>query len=100
MKPARTKSPPTDAQWVEAAELLKVLAHPQRLKMIRFLTTGRQRVGDIAEHCGLAQAVTSNHLRLLVRCGLLSSERDGHFAFYSVADPSLLAIMACLDSRL
>jgi DNA-binding transcriptional ArsR family regulator len=43
--------------------------------------------------------MASEHLRLMQRCGLLSSEKDGRRHFYSVTEPHLANIMACIESR-
>ena len=61
----------------QAAECLKTLAHPHRLRMVQMLLRGRYTVGNLAEACGIASHMASEHLRLMQRCGLLSCEKDG-----------------------
>jgi len=41
----------------------------------------------------------SDHLRLLQRCGFLTSERDGRRVYYQVAEPHLEQLMACIEGR-
>ena len=83
-----------------AAECLKALAHPHRLQIVQLLLSGKQlSVNEIAEHCGLNQPTTSDHLRLMQRCGFLQSKRDGRAVFYSVSEPHLEDIMTCIQSR-
>ena len=83
-----------------AAECLKALAHPHRLQIVQLLLTGKQlSVNEIAEHCELNQPTTSDHLRLMQRCGFLMSQRSGRTVYYSVAEPHLADIMNCLNSR-
>lgn len=83
----------------EAAECLKALAHPHRLRMVQMLLRGRYTVGELAEACGIASHMASEHLRLMQRCGFLSSEKDGRKAYYQVAEPHLASILACIEAR-
>lgn len=86
-------------KFSEAAECLKVLAHPGRLQIISFLKTQGRTVGEIAEHLGVQSHVTSEHLRLMHRCGFLNSERSGRSITYSIKEPHLLQILNCIEER-
>ena len=83
----------------QAAECLRVLAHPHRLRMIQMLLSGNYTVGELAESCDLPTAMSSEHLRLMQRCGLLDSEKDGRKVFYRVVEPHLKSIMTCIEER-
>jgi DNA-binding transcriptional ArsR family regulator len=83
----------------QAAECLKTVAHPHRLRMIQMLLRGRYTVGELAEACAIASHMASEHLRLMQRCGLLTAERDGRKAYYQIAEPHLANIMACVEAR-
>ena len=83
----------------QAAECLKTLAHPHRLRMIQLLLRGRYTVGELAEACGIPSHMASEHLRLMQRSGLLTSEKKGRKAYYQVAEPHLADIMACVEGR-
>ena len=100
---AKTKSkakPAGDpAAFAPAAECLKTLAHPVRLRMVQLLLHGRYTVGELAEDCGVPDNVASEHLRLMQRCGFFTSEREGRKVFYQVAESHLENIMACIESR-
>lgn len=88
------------ASLTKAAECLRILAHPGRLQIVQMLLTGKNySVNDIAETCELAQPVTSDHLRLMQRCGFLSSVRNGRTVYYSITEPHLKDIMACIQKR-
>ncbi len=97
----KAKSKPTgDPQaFSQAAECLKILAHPVRLRMVQLLLHGRYTVGELAEDCSVPDNVASEHLRLMQRCGFFTSERDGRRVFYQVAEPHLANIMQCVESR-
>ena len=83
----------------EAAECLKILAHPHRLRIVQMLLRGRYSVGELAESCGIPSHMASEHLRLMQRCGFLSSEKEGRKAFYEIAEPHLANIMQCVEAR-
>lgn len=82
-----------------AAECLRVLAHPHRLRMIQMMLAGQYTVGELAEACQLPTAMASEHLRLMQRCGFLSSEKEGRNVFYRVVDPHLKNLMKCVEER-
>lgn len=83
----------------QAAECLRVLAHPHRLRMIQMLLAGNYSVGELAEACELPTAMASEHLRLMQRCGFLNSEKDGRKVFYRVTEPHLKSILQCIEER-
>ena len=85
--------------FAQAAECLKTLAHPVRLRMVQLLLHGRYTVGELAEDCGVPDNVASEHLRLMQRCGFFTSQREGHRVYYQVAEPHLENIMNCIESR-
>ncbi len=83
----------------EAADCLKCLAHPGRLRIIDILRRGDYSVEEVARQAGLSQPATSAHLRLMQNKGLLSSRRLGRTVYYSVASPQVEAIFQCIRSR-
>lgn len=90
----------TDLKALEqAAECLKTLAHPHRLRMVQMLLRGRYTVGELAEACGIPSHMGSEHLRLMQHCGFLASERDGRKVFYRITEPHLAKILECIESR-
>lgn len=83
----------------EAAECLRILAHPVRLRIVQLLLRGRYTVGELAADCGVPDNVASEHVRLMQRCGLFQSEREGRKVFYEIAEPHLEDLMKCIDGR-
>jgi DNA-binding transcriptional ArsR family regulator len=83
----------------EAAECLRVLAHPHRLRMIQMLLRGDYTVGELAEACDLPTAMASEHLRLMQRCGFLSNEKISRKVYYRVVEPHLKSILKCIEDR-
>jgi ArsR family transcriptional regulator, zinc-responsive transcriptional repressor len=81
-----------------AAECLKALGHPLRLRIVEILQQGEFPVHEIAELCGLPPHQACEHLRLLKAHGLLSSHRRGRAVIYEIADPRLPRLMDCIRS--
>lgn len=79
-----------------AAEMLKVMGHPLRLRIAHFLETGEQIVGDIALAINASQSTTSQHLRAMRVRGLLDSRRDATNVYYSIARPEIYKIIQCI----
>jgi len=89
-------------EWMEldamadAAECLRTLAHPMRLRMVEMLLAGEYNVGEIAEACGIQNHIASEHLGKMKDRGLLNCERRSRAVYYSVAVPGLASIMQCI----
>lgn len=98
MKP-RKQTVKSKKAFAAAAECLKVLAHPARLRMVQLLLQDNYTVGELAADSGIASHMASEHLRLMQRCGFLTSRREGRKVFYEVAEPHLANIMSCVEDR-
>ncbi|MBX3417948.1 MAG: winged helix-turn-helix transcriptional regulator [Pirellulaceae bacterium] len=97
----KTKKPQMNpAAFAQAAECLKTLAHPVRLRIVNLLLAGdRYTVCDLAGLCEVSQPQMSDHLRLMQRCGFLASIREGREVYYEVAEPHLADLMNCISQR-
>jgi DNA-binding transcriptional ArsR family regulator len=83
----------------DAAECLRTLAHPHRLRMIQMLLQGQFTVGELAEACDLPSAMASDHLRLMQRTGFLDADKEGRKVYYRIAEPHLKNILKCVEER-
>ncbi len=83
----------------QAAECLKTLAHPHRLRMVHMLLRGRYTVGELAQACGIPSHMASEHLRLMQRCGFMICEKEGRKAYYKLTESHLANLMACIEAR-
>lgn len=82
------------------ADMLKLLAHAHRLKIVEILERrGGLPVFEIMQYLDLPQSATSQHLNAMKRAGLLASERRGKEVWYSIADPRSLTILDCIRSK-
>lgn len=83
----------------EAAECLRTLAHPHRLRMVQMLLAGEYTVGELAEACDIPSHMASEHLGLMKDRGLLRAERRGRCMYYQIAEPGLASILGCVEKR-
>lgn len=81
----------------EEAEILKVLGHPIRLKIVAGLCAQECNVKHIWECLGLPQATVSQHLALLKNKGVIEGKRDGVEVHYSVANALVKKIIEMLQ---
>ena len=82
-----------------AADCLKTLAHPHRLRITQMLLQGEFNVGELARACEIPSHMASEHLRLMSDRGLLHRERRGRFIYYRVKEEGIRDIMHCVESR-
>jgi ArsR family transcriptional regulator len=79
------------------AEVLKALAHPRRLLIMRRLDEGPCEVGALAAELGISQPNLSQHLAVLRTTGMVEAIRVGRDIRYQLADPEV--ITACTIMR-
>ncbi|NIY73862.1 winged helix-turn-helix transcriptional regulator [Marivivens donghaensis] len=77
----------------EAAEVLKVLANPSRLRILCALLPGERCVGELEEILGASQSYVSGQLARMRSEGLVSCDRDGRTIRYKLADPRISPIL-------
>lgn len=83
----------------EAAECLRTLAHPVRLRMVQLMLREELTVGELAEACSIPSHVASEHLRMMQHSGLLARRQDGRRIYYQVAEPTVERLMECIERR-
>ena len=79
-----------------AADILKTVAHPARLRIIDFLEAGEQPVAQICKRLSAAQPYISHHLSLMKAKGILSSRRNGSQVLYAVANKNVVEVIHCV----
>ena len=84
-------------EFDKEAEMLKVLGHPIRLKIVAGLCTQECNVKHIWECLGLPQATVSQHLALLKNKGIIVGTRDGVEVRYAVASPFVRRLMEIMN---
>jgi DNA-binding transcriptional ArsR family regulator len=83
----------------DAAEFLRVIAHPIRMRLIQLILQKTSTVGELARACGLSSAFVSSHLRLMQQHELLARARDGRQIYYYSIEPFLPCILEWLADQ-
>lgn len=81
------------------ADILKTVAHPIRLGIIRLLEIHpKLSVTDLCTSLESEQSLTSHHLKTMRLKGLLSAKREGRSMYYSLKERDVSLIIDCLDN--
>lgn len=84
-------------KYRDAAEFLKVLAHPVRLCIVKgLLENGSCNVSHMQGCLELPQSTISQHLQKLRAAGLVKGERNGLEISYSIADTRISSLIKAL----
>ena len=90
----------TAEQLGRMAQTLRLLAHPDRLRIVEaLLPPGGAPVHAVAEAIGLPPAATSQHLNPMRRIGLLKAARRGRSVWYRIADRRCAQLWRCLRNQ-
>ena len=88
-----------ETEYEEIAELLKVMAHPVRLCIIKgLIDKGECNVTHMQNCLNKPQSTVSQHLQKLRTAGIIESRRDGLEIYYRMINPKVKNIMSQLDS--
>ncbi|EOB2832834.1 metalloregulator ArsR/SmtB family transcription factor [Vibrio cholerae] len=82
----------------EVAELLRVMAHPERLMVLCQLTQSEMGVGQLQQGSTLSQSAFSQHLTLLRKHGIIQARKESQQVFYRLADSRITALIQSLQN--
>lgn len=88
------RAPPPSSCAIDAANLIKALAHEARMRILCNLIEGEKSVGELEGLLGLRQAAVSQQLARLREQGLVASRRDGRTRLYRVSDARAHAVVS------
>lgn len=80
----------------QRVELLKVIAHPVRIRILEELTKGVKCVSDLEEFLEISQPNISQHLAILRQYGVIDYYMDGRLRCYFLKDPIIPDILEIL----
>lgn len=81
----------------EATEILKVLAHPVRLCIVRgLIEKGKCNVSHMQDCLQTPQSTISQHLQKLRSAGIVSGSRNGVEIQYSICDERVKNIVTAI----
>ncbi|MFT6984845.1 MAG: DNA-binding transcriptional ArsR family regulator [Psychromonas sp.] len=81
----------------EVSELLKLMAHADRMVVLCLLSTGEMGVSELREHTNLSQSAFSQHLGVLRKNELVKIRKESQQIFYSLADGRVSLLLAALQ---
>ncbi|MDM7853906.1 ArsR/SmtB family transcription factor [Cellulomonas alba] len=90
-----------DAQSL--ARTLKALADPTRLRLLSLIAAhegGEACVCDLTEPVGLSQPTVSHHLKQLAEAGLVTREKRGVWAYFTIVPGAVEAVTNHLGRHL
>ena len=86
----------------DLARILKAIADPARLRLLSMIAAhegGEACVCDLTEPLGLSQPTVSHHLRVLVDAGLVTRDKRGVWAYFTLVPGALDSLADVLSSR-
>ena len=80
----------------EASNMLKLLAHPTRLQILRILSNADQCVCEFSVALGKRQPNVSQHLAKLKDSRIIDSYMKGKYAYYTLKNKKILTLVKSL----
>ena len=89
----------TKTECRREAKMLKALAHPTRLAIVRRLADGEHCVCEFVEAAGASFSTVSQHLTVLKYAGIVCAEKRGQSVYYRLCCPCVTKMLNCLANR-
>ncbi len=96
-----TREPLSATAASDLARTLKAIADPARLRLLSMIAAhegGEACVCDLTEPLGLSQPTVSHHLKVLLDAGLLTRDKRGVWAYFTLVPGALDSLAAVLSS--
>lgn len=82
----------------KGAMILRALNHKLRQQIVKLIDEKKKiTVTEIYVQLRLEQSVASQHLAILRRAGIVKTEREGKFIYYSVNTDRITKLMHCVE---
>ena len=82
----------------KGAMILRALNHKLRQQIVKLIDEKKKiTVTEIYIQLRLEQSVASQHLAILRRAGIVKTDCDGKFIYYSINTDRVTQIMKCVD---
>lgn len=78
------------------APVLRVLGHPDRLRIVEFLSRRQVTVAEVADALALASNAVSQHLSTMLARGIVARRRKGRRVYYRVVHPAARSLLQCM----
>jgi ArsR family transcriptional regulator len=77
------------------ARMFKALGDPTRVRLLSLISAadgGEACICDLTDPVELSQPTVSHHMRILTDAGLITREKRGKWAYYTVVNDALTAL--------
>jgi DNA-binding transcriptional ArsR family regulator len=91
------RSPESRRVTIPAQAVLRALAEPRRVAILKLIRSRELAAGDIASRFKTTRPAISQHLRVLVRSGLVSERRESTRRLYRLRPDGFEAVRSFLD---
>ncbi len=78
-------------------DVFGAIVHPVRRQLLERLATGERRVSDLAGPLPVSRSAVSQHLRLMLRVGVVAERRDGRERYYRLEREGLREVESWLE---
>jgi len=85
-----------DEDIQQAAQAIKAIAHPLRLKILCVLGDQEISVQEIVDQVGTTQSNISQHLAILRDKGVLATRKDANRVYYRIGDLRTLKLVGMM----
>lgn len=85
------------ARAARAAEIVKALAHPERLRLAAALCSGEADEAELAARLALPRGRVARHLAPLLAARLVAAAPGAAGPRYRVEEPALHGLVACME---
>ena len=82
---------------VKVEDVLRALAEPQRVAILRLVRGSELPAGEIAQRFPISRQAVSQHLRVLTNLGLLSERRQANRRLYRVRSQAFAELRTFLE---
>lgn len=82
-----------DDVYAAFARIPAAVSNPHRLEILELIAQRPRTVVELATETALSVANASQHLQVLAKCGLVTVERRGTFAFYRAAGTNVYRLL-------
>jgi ArsR family transcriptional regulator len=80
----------------QAAQAIKAIANPLRLKILCVLGNQELSVQDIVEQVGTSQSNISQHLSIMRDKGVLTTRKEANWVYYRIGDLRTLKLIGMI----
>lgn len=97
--PIAISIPKMEKTCERVSQILKALAHPDRLLVLGHLLNSPKTVGELTGLCEVSQPQMSHFLMRMKIEGLVSVEKEGKYRIYKIADKRLGRLLQTIQKE-